>query len=497
MFTIQPLSQWDIPDESLIVGMFKGNRKQQTFYSKLNEQMDNMLEHYVQEGDIRDDAQKVTVIHTLNQINPKRLYIVGLGHRKQLDLQTLRKVFGTVFKKIQEDERESVSIVLESFVPDHLSEKVAAEVLAEAKQMATYIFPHYKTGNEQSKKRIDRIRVLVSEDERDIQNAITVGQAFGIGANTARQLVHMPGNLLNATELANFSRKLAEKYGFDIEILEKEDMERLGMGALLAVNQGSVEPPKMIVLKYQGKEKWEDVIGLVGKGITFDTGGYSLKTKDGIVGMKTDMGGAASVLGAMETMGILKPRNNVVAVIPATDNMISGSAFKPDDVVTSFSGKTIEVRNTDAEGRLALADAIVYARHHRAERIIDVATLTGGVVVALGDWVTGAMTNNIELYEKIEEASRYTGEPIWQLPYFDVYRDQVRKSEIADLNNSPGRKAHPIMGGAFLGEFAEQTPWVHLDIAGTAVSDQPHELGPKGPTGVMARTLAKFVIEEK
>lgn len=244
MFTIQPLSQWDIPDESLIVGMFKGNRKQQTFYSKLNEQMDNMLEHYVQEGDIRDDAQKVTVIHTLNQINPKRLYIVGLGHRKQLDLQTLRKVFGTVFKKIQEDERESVSIVLESFVPDHLSEKVAAEVLAEAKQMATYIFPHYKTGNEQSKKRIDRIRVLVSEDERDIQNAITVGQAFGIGANTARQLVHMPGNLLNATELANFSRKLAEKYGFDIEILEKEDMERLGMGALLAVNQGSVEPPK-------------------------------------------------------------------------------------------------------------------------------------------------------------------------------------------------------------------------------------------------------------
>ncbi|TYS75150.1 leucyl aminopeptidase, partial [Rossellomorea aquimaris] len=192
-------------------------------------------------------------------------------------------------------------------------------------------------------------------------------------------LVNLPGNMLTATDLANHAAGLAEKYGFELEILEKEEMEKLGMGALLAVNKGSVEPPKMIVLKYQGKEEWTDVIGLVGKGITFDTGGYSIKPKDGIVGMKTDMGGAATVLGAMEAIGELKPEQNVLAVIASTDNMISGEAFKPDDVITSMSGKTIEILNTDAEGRLVLADAVTYAKQHGANYLVDVATLTGGV----------------------------------------------------------------------------------------------------------------------
>jgi len=265
------------------------------------------------------------------------------------------------------------------------------------------------------------------------------------------------------------------------------------MGALLAVNQGSTEPPKMIVLKYQGKEEWKDVIGLVGKGITFDTGGYSIKPKDGIVGMKTDMGGAAAVLGAMEVIGELKPEQNVVAVIPSTDNMVSGNAFKPDDVITSMSGKTIEVLNTDAEGRLALADAVTYAKHHGANFIVDVATLTGGVIIALGNDTTGAMTNNEELFEQVLEASYEAGEPIWRLPIFEKDKERVRSSKIADLNNSPGRDGHAIMGGAFVGEFAEDTPWVHLDIAGTATTRKTHDLGPTGATGVMVRTLALLV----
>ncbi len=277
--------------------------------------------------------------------------------------------------------------------------------------------------------------------------------------------------------------------------MEKEEIERLGMGAFLAVNQGSVEPPKMIVLKYQGKEQWTDVIGLVGKGITFDTGGYSLKTKAGIVGMKTDMGGAAAVLGAMEIIGELKPEQNVVAVIPATDNMISGTAFKPDDVITSMSGKTIEVLNTDAEGRLVLADAITYAKHHGAEYLVDIATLTGGVITALGLYTTGAMTNNETLYKQIQEASLEACEPIWLLPLFERDKERVRSSKIADLNNSPGREGHAIVAGAFIGEFAENTPWVHLDIAGTATTAKDYDLGPAGATGVMARTLALFVEE--
>ncbi|MBO8156740.1 MAG: leucyl aminopeptidase [Bacillaceae bacterium] len=495
MFTVYSLNQWNTPADALVIGLYKGSRDQQFFYSDLNEQMKGFLEECVQDGDISDDYKKVSVVHTLKLVKPKRLYVVGLGHKKHMTLQKLRKAFGTLFKQIQEDGRTDISIALDSFKTDQAEEAPMAEVLAEAQQLATYRLADYKTSNRKSESHIEHIRVLTEKPADQIESSLQIGKAFGTGANTARHLVHMPGNMLTATELANFAKELAEKYDFDIEILEKEDMERLGMGALLAVNQGSVEPPKMIVLKYQGTEKWENAVGLVGKGITFDTGGYSIKTKDGIVGMKTDMGGAASVLGAMETIGILKPKKNVVAVIPSTDNMISGSAFKPDDVITSFGGKTIEVRNTDAEGRLALADAIVYAKHHRAETIIDVATLTGGVVVALGDWVTGSMTNNDELYNKVKQASQYTDEPIWQLPYLDVYQEQVRKSDIADLNNSPGRKAHPIMAGAFLGEFAEDTPWVHLDIAGTAVSEQPYDLGPKGPTGVMARTLARFVLE--
>lgn len=299
--------------------------------------------------------------------------------------------------------------------------------------------------------------------------------------------------MLTATDLANYAVEMAHTYGFEYEILEKEEMETLGMGALLAVNQGSAEPPKMIVLKYQGKEKWEDVIGLVGKGITFDTGGYSIKSKDGIVGMKTDMGGAASVLGAMEAIGELKPQQNVVAVIPSTDNVISARAFKPDDVITAMNGKTIEVLNTDAEGRLALADGISYAKHHGANYLVDVATLTGGVIVALGTHTTGAMTNDSALLQQIAKASIETGEPVWELPITERDKKRVRGSKVADLNNSPGREGHAIMAGTFIGEFAEQTPWVHLDIAGTATSAASHELGPSGATGVMVRTLAAMV----
>lgn len=299
--------------------------------------------------------------------------------------------------------------------------------------------------------------------------------------------------MLTATDLANFAENIANENDLEIEVLGKEEIEELGMGALLAVNQGSDEPPRFIVMKYQGKDAWENPTALVGKGITFDTGGYSLKPKDGIVGMKMDMGGAAAVVGAMEIIGKTKPKENVMGIIAATDNMISGKAFKPDDVIVSMSGKTIEIRNTDAEGRLALADAVAYARKEGAAKIVDIATLTGGVIVALGDKVTGALTNNDEWYEEIKTASEKMDEPVWAFPYMDHFREEVRTSHIADLNNSPGRKAQSILAAAFVGEFAEDTPWVHLDIAGTAVSDSAYDLGPKGSTGVMARTLAKAV----
>jgi len=321
------------------------------------------------------------------------------------------------------------------------------------------------------------------------------GFIYGRATNYARTLVNLPPNILTATVLAQYARETAERYGLEVEVLHKKELEELGMGALLAVNQGSVEPPAMIVLKYQGKSEWKDVIGLVGKGVTFDTGGYSLKPREGMVNMKTDMGGAAAVLGAMEIIGELKPKQNVVAVIASTDNMVSATAFKPDDVITSLSGKTIEVLNTDAEGRLALADAVTYAKQYGANYLVDVATLTGGVIVALGSEMTGVFTNNEKLLQQVKKASEVTGEPMWQLPITAKDREKVKSSKIADLNNSPSREGHAIMGAAFVGEFAEDTPWVHLDIAGTSVVKKSSDLQSFGGTGVMVKTLAQLVLD--
>ncbi|WP_102345023.1 leucyl aminopeptidase [Bacillus sp. Marseille-P3661] len=476
--------------DALIIGVFD-QPKFEGFTKELNDIMENQLIDLLREGDIKGKKKAISKIHTLGKLGYKRIYFVGLGKEKDIKFPVLRDALGRLFKAINEDRLTSITIALDTFISDSLDAMEVAHAIGESFSLATYKVDTYKRKPNMPEKEVETVFVYSGEEQEDVKAGLIVGRAHGEGTNTARGLVNLPGNMLTATDLAQQAIAIAKKYGMEYEILEKEDMEKLGMGALLAVNKGSVEPPKMIVLKYRGTDKWEDVLALVGKGITYDTGGYSLKTREGMVGMKTDMGGAASVLGAMQVIGELKPEQNVVAVIPSTDNMISGNAFKPDDVITSMSGKTIEVFNTDAEGRLALCDAITYAKHHGANYIVDIATLTGGVIIALGDCTTGAMTNHEEFFEEVLESSHETGEPIWLLPYFEVYKEKVRNhSKLADLSNSPGREAHAIMAGAFLGEFAEDTPWVHLDIAGTATSKNDHDLGPAGATGVMVRTLA-------
>lgn len=480
--------------ETLVIGLYQKSSKLTGFAADLDDQLDGQITELMKNGDLSTKRKAITKVHTLGRVEVKRIFFVGLGREKESNFDSVREVFGKVFKTIQDAKIQNVTIVLDSFVTDKLDSNDLAHGLAESFSISTYKVLDYKQKSNEPEKNIEEIQVVSTIGEiAEIKSALEIGYAFGRGTNSARTLTNMPPNLLTATELAAYSIDLANKYQFEYEVLERDEMERLGMGALLAVNKGSEEPPKMIVLKYQGKDEWSDVIGLIGKGITFDTGGYSIKTKDGIVGMKTDMGGAAAVLGAMEIIGEIKPEQNVVAVIPSTDNMISGGAFKPDDVIVSLSGKTIEVLNTDAEGRLALADGITYAKHHGANYLIDVATLTGGVIVALGTDTTGAMTNNEDLFEQVLQASHEVAEPIWRLPITEKDKKRVRDSKMADLNNSPGREGHAIMAGAFIGEFAETTPWVHLDIAGTATASKENDLGPSGATGVMARTLATFV----
>ncbi|MDQ0975306.1 leucyl aminopeptidase [Neobacillus niacini] len=494
MFDVK--SEFDLKEshEGLLIGLFDKPEKFTGILEKLDEQFEGQLRELVRTGDISAKFKNISKVHSFGKIGAKRIWFVGLGKEKDFNFERLCEALGKAFKALKASKLQECGALLDSFTAGSVNELEAAHAVSEAFSLATYQFQGYKQKSNEPEKRIEKITVYSeSTDKEEISASLTVGLAFGKGTNSARTLVNIPGNLLTAKDMAEYARELAAKYDFEVEILDKEEIEKLGMGAFLAVNQGSTEPPKMIVLKYQGKERWQDVIGLVGKGITFDTGGYSIKTKAGIVGMKSDMGGAAAVLGAMEIIGELKPEQNVVAVIPSTDNMISGNAFKPDDVITSMSGKTIEVLNTDAEGRLVLADAVTYAKHHGAEYLVDVATLTGGVITALGLHTTGAMTNHETLYKQVLEASMEAGEPMWQLPLFEKDKERVRNSKVADLNNSPGSEGHAIVAGAFIGEFTEGTPWVHLDIAGTATTSKEHDLGPAGATGVMTRTLALFV----
>jgi leucyl aminopeptidase len=475
--------------EAVVVALFEGEAS--SFANEINQALNGQMEALLKEGDISAKKKAVSKVHTLGQ-DVKRYYFAGLGKKEEYTTEVLRQTLGKLFKSLKGTSIANIAVLLDSFVAGKIDVLDAAHIAAETYCLASYELNTYKSKKKEEKEAAS-ITVVTAHDPSEVQAALTVGYVHGRATNSARTLVNLPPNKLTAADLADYAVELAEKYDMDYKVLDKEEMEELGMGALLAVNQGSTNPPKMIALLYKGKEEWTDVIGLVGKGITYDTGGYSLKPRESMVGMKGDMGGAAAVLGAMEIIGELRPEQNVVAVIPSTDNMISGDAFKPDDVITSMSGKTIEVLNTDAEGRLALADGITYAKKLGANYLVDVATLTGGVIVALGNHTTGAMTNHEGFYEQVLEAALETDEPIWQLPIFERDKERVRNSKFADLNNSPGRDGHAIMAGVFLGEFAEDTPWVHLDIAGTSDTKNDHNLGPAGGTGVMVRTLATLV----
>lgn len=491
--TKEPKKFEEISTELLIVGVqkncdhIKGWKDFVSFYG-------TQVEDWIRSGDIDTNLKQFTKIPVLGDHKSlKRVLFVGLGDTKKLTEDSLRETFGLVGKELTKLKANEVTVWLESFTADPIDEETVAFLFAEGVGLGSYQIPHYKTSSNAVDSYLDEVHFVTSYDMDEITASFEVGRIYAEAVNEARSLINLPPNMLTATKLAEYAEQLAKQYGFEIEILTKADLIRLGMGGILAVNQGSTEEPRLITIKYQAKDNWEDVIGLVGKGVTYDTGGYSLKPKASMVGMKGDMGGAAAVLGAMKIIGELRPNKNVVGVIGSTDNMISGDAFKPDDVITTYSGKTVEVLNTDAEGRLVLADAVTYAIQQGANSVIDIATLTGGVITALGYDKTGALTNNEEFYNDFLEASVETGEFVWRLPLTERDRNRIRKSDIADLNNSPGRDGHMIFGGGFVGEFVGDTPWIHLDIAGTSDALSSHDLGPKGGTGVMVRTLATFI----
>jgi leucyl aminopeptidase len=307
-------------------------------------------------------------------------------------------------------------------------------------------------------------------------------------------MINEPANYMTPSVMAEVARKIAEDNKLEITVLEREDMQKLGMGALLGVSQGTVQPPKMIILKYQGRKANDIDLAMVGKGITFDTGGISLKTAAGMEEMKTDMSGGASVLAAISAIAQLKLRINVTAVVPAVENMPDGGAIRPSDILKSFIGKTIEIISTDAEGRLILCDALGYINKSKPKAIVDIATLTGACVVALGKQVTGIMGNDQSFVDKVIESGSAAGESIWQLPLYDDYRENI-KSDVADIKNSGSGGAGTITAALFLSEFVGDTAWAHMDIAGTNFTDKDKKYNVKGATGVPVRTLVNLAIK--
>lgn len=373
--------------------------------------------------------------------------------------------------------------------------------LAEGINLANYERLVYQEQHE-SFSCLEQISLIVGESVANLveikdrqASSLLYAEVFAEAVCLARDLTNLPGNYLTPSGLAEEVARISGDFPeLVLEILDEQQLAERGMGAICAVGQGSVNPPRLITVEYKGDPDSETVLGLIGKGITFDTGGISLKRSDSMAEMICDMAGAATVIGTMLAVGRLKPRCNVLFVVAAAENMPAGNAYKPGDVITSLSGKTIEVLNTDAEGRVVLADAVTYAKQKGATQLIDVATLTGAILVCLADVATGAVTNNQSFMDELLAASQRADERVWQLPVYPEYKEMI-KSSVADVKNTGGRYAGSITGGLFIGTFAEQTPWVHLDIAGTAFLDKRRGIHPKGGTGVMVRSLLELIMD--
>ena len=383
----------------------------------------------------------------------------------------------------------------------HSSERVgtalAARAATEAAVMGAWDFREYKTvhDEDQPQQQVEELVLIAAEEreQRELQAAVELGVVLGRSANLARELASQPGNVATPSYLAKVAGEIAAQHSMKLTVLDREQMRAEKMFALLAVAQGSVEEPRFIVLEYQGGKSGEPPLALVGKGVTFDSGGISIKPAERMEDMKYDMSGAAAVLGAMRGIAELKLKANVVGIIPSTENMPSGNAVKPGDVISSHLGKTIEIINTDAEGRLILADALAYARRFKPAAMLDAATLTGAVVVALGQHAIGLMGNDGDLIDEVMAAGLRAGERCWNLPLWDEYRELL-DSNIADIKNSGGRHAGTITGGWFLKDFvADDSPWAHLDIAGMAYKDEAASYLRKGATGTPARLFIEWV----
>ncbi len=495
-----PLEATDLP--LLAVGVPKGERTPPAALAALDARSGGLLARACA-GDFTGARDETSLLY-LPGTEPRRVLLVGVGKLDDLPLiggltrptavrNAIRRAAAVAARRARALGTGAVAFAMPAELRAGVGAGDFAQAAIEGLAQGAWQFDEMKAPNGDRKPPVTELSVVVEPaEEAAARRGFATGQGVAEGQALARRLQFLPPNQCTPTLLAETALALGKSYGFTVTVLDRAQMAAEGMGALLAVAQGSATEPRFVVLEYRGAGDAPPAV-LVGKGITFDTGGISIKPAAQMEEMKYDMSGAAAVLGAFEALGRLKPKLNAVGLIPSSDNMPSGSAVRPSDVVKSHSGKQIEIVNTDAEGRLVLADALSYARRYKPAAVLDAATLTGAAVIALGHAASAVMGTDEALIEEVRRAGDRAGERVWPLPMYDEYREQ-NKSDIADVKNSGGRPAGTITAGWFLREFAEGFPWVHIDVAGTAYAEADTPPLPRGPAGLPTRLFVEFLL---
>jgi len=477
----------------LVVGRYADEKRLPPALAPLDRKLGGMLSNVLKSEKFEGKPEQLSHFYTAGRIPAKAVLVAGLGKRQELDAERIRRVTAAALRRARDLGAKIVSTAL---LDDGLSARVRGQAIAEGALLGTYVFDRYK--REKNNKAVEELRV-VEPDSRNQAGAgegLKVGEIFAAATCYARDLVNEPANHVTPTYLARMAADIAKEGRFKLRVYDREECRKMAMGAYLGVAQGSQEPPKFIHLSYAPRRRARKRLAVIGKGITFDSGGLDLKTADQMRTMKDDMSGAAAVLAIMRALPKLDLPVEVHGIIAATENMPSGTAQRPGDIVRAMNGTTIEIGNTDAEGRLTLADALAYAvKEIKPQEMVDLATLTGACVIALGPLCSGVMWNNKPLADRILAAADAAGEKMWPLPLIEEYREGL-KSDVADVNNVGPRGGGALTAGLFLKEFAGDVPWVHLDIAGPAFSEKDLPLGPKGGTGAGVRTLLTYLMRE-
>ncbi len=485
----------EVETDALVVNLFKGVKVPGGATGAVDRALNGAIREVIDAGDLEGKLGETVVLYPRGAIPARRVIVVGLGESSKFDLEAVSKAAAAVAQKARSLGARTMATIVHGAGIGGLSPEDAAQATVEGTSLALYRFPKYQQKpNEEEKKGPERLTIVEFSADKVpvIESGARAGKIIADSVAFTRDLVMEPPNIATPAELARRAQAMAEEVGLKCEVLTDPQLEELGMGLLLGVAQGSANRPHFVVLEHNAGRDDLPTVVLVGKGITFDTGGISLKPSRDMWKMKHDMGGAAAVLGAMRAIALLDLPLHVVGLTPFVENMPDGRAYRPADVLRNMKGKTAEIINTDAEGRLILSDALAYAARFNPKAVIDLATLTGSQVIALGSLAAALFTNDDDLANRLWEASRRTGEWIWRMPLWDEYKELI-KSDVAEVKNAGGREASLVTSAKFLEHFTEGYPWAHLDIAGPVWTDSGKDYRPKGATGYGVRLLVDML----